>query len=378
MDVHLSDDQILLQETTREFLKAECPIERVRAFMQDPGDPGGALWDQMAALGWIGLSLPQEYGGAGLDLLSLSLVCLVMGRVLLPEPYLSTVAQGAHAVTLAGSDEQKRRLLPAIAEGRLKLAMAWLEEDLTWQPSGITLAANATPDGFRFSGCKRFANDAQCADLLLVPVRTGGVDEDGISLLLVETDQPGVAIEPVLYTDQTRKVCEVHFDGVGVKSDAVLGEIGGAWPLLERVLDHAKVALCAEMLGGAERVLELSVEYVKQREQFDRPIGTFQAIQHKCTDQFVRVESMRSALYYAAWAVENGEPDAHRSACLAKSFCGDAYTAVAAEGIQIHGGLGFTWEQDLHLYYKRAKASELLFGDASWNRELAARELLDG
>ncbi|MBW2293720.1 MAG: acyl-CoA/acyl-ACP dehydrogenase [Deltaproteobacteria bacterium] len=377
MDVHLSEEQESLRTAARDFLDSECPIDWVRKQMDDPKDVGGPLWKKMAELGWLGLTVPEEHGGAELDLLSLAILCQEMGRALLPEPYLSTVAVGTTAILLAGNDDQKRKLLPEIAEGRLKIALAQLEDSLDWGAEGIALTAKFEREMWSVDGTKQFSSDARHADILVVPVRTSGSGESGVTLFLIEADAPGIEIDPVSYTDQTRGVCEVRLTDVRVAAEAVLGSVDDGWSLLQRSLDTAKVALCAEMLGGAERVHELSVAYAKQREQFGKPIGSFQAIQHKCANQFIQVEGMRSAVYYAAWAVENDEPDAHLSACLAKSFCGDAYAAVAGEGIQIHGGLGFTWEQDLHLFYKRAKASQLLFGDGRFNRELAAKVLLD-
>lgn len=377
MDVQLTEEQEALRESAREFLRRECPNAFVREQMAETKDLGGPLWNQMAELGWLGLTVPEEYGGADLDLLSLAIVSQEMGRALLPLPYLSTVAIGARALVLGGSDEQKAIHLPAIVEGRTRIALAQLEEGSDWSPEGVELCATQSATALSLNGAKLFAHDAQTADLLIVPVRTAGSAEDGITLYLLDAHAPGISIAPIEYVDQTRRVCAVDFSDVSLCESSVLGQTGQGWTLLERTLDYAKIALCGEMLGGAEKVHEESVRYAKQREQFGKPIGTFQAIQHKCANQFIHVEGMRSAVYYAAWATQNDEPDAHLSACLAKAYCGDAYTDVAGEAIQIHGGLGFTWEQDLHLYYKRAKASQFWFGDAGYNRELAARQLLD-
>jgi len=212
---------------------------------------------------------------------------------------------------------------------------------------------------------------------MIVAARTSGKSEKGITLFLVPTKVPGVSISLLKTMDQTRKLCEVRFDNVAVGKDAVLGRVGKGWPLLDRLVDRAKVALCAEMCGGAQKVLEMCVDYAKVREQFGRPIGSFQAIQHKCANMLVQVESAKSATYYAAWAAANDVPEAHLAACMAKAYCSDAYRYVSAEGIQIHGGIGFTWEHDMHLYFKRAKGSEVTFGDATWNRELVAQVVLD-
>jgi alkylation response protein AidB-like acyl-CoA dehydrogenase len=378
MDLQFSEEQDLLRESARDFLEKECPPARVRELMGEPAGSSRDFWKKLAELGWLGLTLPDEHGGAGMGLLDLAVVMEEMGRALVPDPFLSTVALGARAIELAGSPEQQARYLPAVAEGSLRIALAFLETEPSWDADALHLADGAGPGGFRLEGEKRFVSDAASADLLLVPVRSEGAGEAGVSCLLVESEADGVEIAATAYNDMTRKVSRVRFAGTRLSADALLGERGQAWPWLEQVLDFAKVALCAEMLGGAQRAMEMSVAYAKRREQFGRPIGSFQAIQHKCANQLVKVEAMRSATWYAAWSVAQGEPDAHTAACLAKAWCSEAYAAVAGDAIQIHGGLGFTWEQDPHLFYKRAKADELLFGSPSANRELAARQILDG
>ena len=267
-----------------------------------------------------------------------------------------------------------------MAQGRLRTTLAQLEGPGAWDASGIQLQAISADGGYRLSGQKLFVPDAAAAHLLIVAVRTAPAEpepERGVTLLLVDPDLPGVNIRPIAYNERIRPLAEVSFDDVQVGTDAVLGTEGDGWPVLALVNDHGRVGLCAEICGAAERVLELSVDYAQTREQFGQPIGRFQAIQHKCADMLVRTESIRSAAYYAAWALHAGEPNAHTSACLAKAYCAPAYGEIAAAGIQIHGGLGFTWEQDLHLYFKHAQAAEFAWGDATHNRELAATQLLD-
>lgn len=377
MDVQLSEEQGLLQRSARDFLAAECGMAIVRECMDDPrpGPPAPhaarALWKQMAELGWTGLVIPEAHGGAGLDAVDLAVLLEEMGRVLLPGPYLSTLV-GASAITLGGSEEQRARLLPRVARGDLRLSLAWLEEGGSWAPEACTTRARRDGDATILSGTKLFVPDADLVDQLVVLARS----EAGPALFLVERDAPGVAVRRIDFVDPTRPVCEVVLDDVAVGVEAIPGGAGGAEPLLEDVLDFARVALSAEMCGGAQQVLDLSVAYAKTREQFGKPIGSFQAIAHKCTDMFVKVESARSAVYYAAWALAAKDPSAHLASCMAKSYCAEAYSKVAAEGIQIHGGLGFTWEQDPQLYFKRAKADELAFGDVAYTRELAAAELI--
>jgi alkylation response protein AidB-like acyl-CoA dehydrogenase len=377
MDFGFSEEQEMLRQSAREFLEGECPMTYVRQMMDDQRGYSEEQWKKMAELGWTGLIVAEEYGGAGLDMVDLVVVLEEMGRVVMPGPFFASVVLGGIALDLGGSAEQKKRHLPDLAAGKTKATLAQVEESGRWDAEGIQLAAEASGGGFSLTGTKLFVHDAHNADILIVPVRTGGSGTDGITLLIVDAKGRGVSTRVLKTMDQTRKLCEVQFDGATVGADGVLGEVGHGWPLLDRIIDRGKVALCAEMCGGAQKVLEMSVDYAKVREQFGRPIGSFQAIQHKCANMMVQVESAKSATYYAAWAVANDVAEAHLAACMAKAYCSDAYRYTSAEGIQIHGGIGFTWEHDMHLYFKRAKGSEVTFGDATWNRELVAQVVLD-
>ncbi len=377
MDFGFSEEQEMLRQSVRSFLDAECPMTYVRQMMEAERGYSEDQWKKMVELGWTGLIIPEQYGGAGLNMVDLVVVLEEMGRVVMPGPFFASVILGGLAIDLGGSEAQKQRYLPGLAEGKLKATLAQVEESGRWDAEGIALPATASGGGFSLSGTKLFAHDAQNADLLIVPARSGGAGTDGVTLFIVDAKAKGVSIRVLKTMDQTRKLCEVTFDKVAVGTDAALGEVGQGWALLDRLVDRAKVALCAEMCGGAQKVLEMSVEYAKVREQFGKPIGSFQAIQHKCANMMVQTESAKSATYYAAWAVANDVPEAHLAACMAKAYCSDAYRFVSAEGIQIHGGIGFTWEHDMHLYFKRAKGSEVTFGDATWNRELVAQVVLD-
>ncbi len=372
MDFGFSEEQELLRKTARDFLGKECPMTYVRRMMEDDRGVTDAYWEKLAALGWTGLVLPEAYGGAGLTYVDLVVVLEEMGRVVMPGPFFSTVV-GSVAVLEGGSDAQKQEYLPRVAEGALRLALADMEPSGRWDAEGI--AAEARPDGsvYRLTGTKLFVPDAHTAHVLVVAARApGSRGTEGIGLFLVDARGPGVTTTLLKTLDQTRKLCEVRLDGAVGQA---LGEPGRGWALLTRVIDRGKVALCAEMCGGAQKVLDMSVEYAKVREQFGRPIGSFQAIQHKCANMLVEVESSKSITYYAAWAVANDVPEAPLAAAMAKAYCSDAYRHVAGEGIQIHGGIGFTWEHDMHLYFKRAKSSEVTFGDATWNRELVAQAI---
>jgi len=377
MDFGFSEEQEMLRNMSRDFLANECPSTYVREMMDDERGFTDAFWRKMAELGWMGLALPEAHGGSGLSFVDLIVVLEEMGRVVAPGPFFSTVVLGGTALLEAGSDAQQQEFLPKLATGDLRVTLANLEPSGRWDADGITLSATEKGGGWVLSGTKLFVPDALCADLLIVVGRQpGSSGESGLGLFLVDAKAAGVSITPLKTMDQTRKLAEVSFADVAVPAERVLGDVGAGWALLERISDRGKVGLCAEMCGGAEKVLEMSVEYAKVREQFGKPIGSFQAIQHKCANMLVEVESSKSVTYYAAWAVANDVDEAPLAAAMAKAYCSDAYRHSAGEGIQIHGGIGFTWEHDMHLYFKRAKSSEVTFGDATWNRERVA-QLID-
>jgi alkylation response protein AidB-like acyl-CoA dehydrogenase len=351
-------------------------MRRVRAGFEGAGE--GAvepLWPLFARLGWTGLAVPAALGGAGLGLVELAALVEEMGRALAPAPLLASALVASQAVELAGSEAQVRRWLPELAAGRLRASVALAGEDGRSDPALLPLPAEADADGWRVSGCLGFVPDAVGADLLLVPARAPG--RPGPVLLGLPPDAPGLSLRPLAFVDPTLCLSELRLEGVRVGADAVLAGPDGRGAPLGALLDRAALALCAELCGVAARVLEQSVAYARTREQFGRPIGSFQAIQHRCADMLVDLEGARSATYLAADALEAGDADGHLVACMAKAFCSEACSRIAAAGIQIHGGQGFTWEQDLHLYYRRAKARELTLGDAAWHREEVARILLD-
>jgi alkylation response protein AidB-like acyl-CoA dehydrogenase len=376
MDVLFSEDQEILRSGVREFLERECGLATVRAIAEAGKGLPPALWKKLADLGWLGLCIPEEYGGAGLRCLDLVVMLEEMGRNLFPGAFLSAVVGGL-ALVLGGNEVQKRRLLPAIACGEQRVTLALCDEAGPWSAKGVAVEAHAAGAGFSLRGVKRFVPEANAADWLVVPARTSDDLEQSLTLFLVDPRAPGTSVELVPTTDTTRSYGEVLFTDVHVAPENVLGALGEGAPLLERIIDRAKVALCADACGGAQRVLELSVAYARTREQFGRPIGAQQAIQHRCADMLVRVEGARSATWRAAWCLDEGESAAHTAVSMAKAYASDAYLRVASDGIQIHGGLGFTWEQDLHLFFKRAALSSVLFGNSTQNRELVARALLD-
>jgi alkylation response protein AidB-like acyl-CoA dehydrogenase len=301
-----------------------------------------------------------------------------MGAALLPSPFLSTVLLAGQTILIGGSEAQKHAYLPKIADGSVLATLALTEASGRFDAEGIAeVKAVPEADGFCLTGTKLFVPDAQISDIIVVAARTKDAGEKsfGISLFVLDTNTPGVSVTLLKTMDQTRKQCEVVFDQVRVGRDRLLGQVDMGWPILYKAITIATAALCAEMVGGAQRVLEISVNYAKERVQFGRPIGSFQAIKHKCAEMMLQVESAKSAAYYAAWAVDEDVPEVPLAVSMAKAYCSDAYRYTAGEGIQVHGGIGFTWEHDMHLYFKRAKYCECTFGDATYHRELVAQEV---
>ena len=374
MNFGFSDEQELLRSTARKFFENESPSETVRRLMDTPEGMTPELWAKLAEQGWLGLIFPEAYDGMGLGFVDLTVLMEEMGRAVMPGPYFSTVLLGGLAILEAGNEAQKKEWLPKIAGGARRATLAWMEPTAMLGPAGVTLAAKAAGGGHTLSGTKLFVPDAHTADAIVVAARTGGgAGEDGVSLFLVPRTARGVEVKLLPTMDQTRKLCEVTLTDVTLGPEALLGAPGRGWKPLERVLERACVALCAEMCGGAQKVLDMTVEYAKIRQAFGKPIGSYQGVKHKAADMLVDVENSKSITYYAAWAMDESSPEGSLAVSMAKAYVSDAYRKVSAAGIQLHGGIGFTWEHDLHLYFKRAKGSEFTFGDATYHRERVAQ-----
>ncbi|TMJ58336.1 MAG: acyl-CoA dehydrogenase [Alphaproteobacteria bacterium] len=375
MDIGFTEEQELLRETARKFLDGECTTQFVRRMMDTDAAVTGEFWQQLAENGWLGITYPEAEGGSGLGLVDLVVLMEEIGRAVMPGPYPATVLLGGAAIALAGSPEQRREWLPRIASGEVKVTLAVTEPNARWDAAGITTTARETRGGFTLSGSKMFVPDAQLANVIVVAARSrdGSTMEDGVSLLLVPKDAAGLGIRRLSSVDETRKLCEVTLDNVAVPGSALLGELHQGWAPLQQVIDRAAVALSAEMCGAAQRVLEMTVDYAKLRTTFGKPIGSYQGVKHKCADMLVEIENAKSLTYYAAWAVDEGEAEGPLAVSMAKAAASDAGRKVCAAGIQLHGGIGMTWEHDLQLYLKRAKADEVMFGDATWHRERIAR-----
>jgi alkylation response protein AidB-like acyl-CoA dehydrogenase len=364
-----SEEQEELRNIVRQFLDAKSPEAAVREQMETEKGYDDAVWSQMSEqLGLQSLIVPEEFGGSGYSYVELIVVLEEMGRALLCAPYFSTVVLGANTLIHSGDDAAKAAHLPGIASGETIATLAFTEPNGRWDESGIEATAEADGDAFKISGTKSFVLDGHVADLIIVAARTGA----GVSLFAVQGDAAGLTRTSLSTMDQTRKQAKLDFDGV---TGTLIGTDGGGWDVLSTVLDLAAVALAAEQVGGAQKCLDMAVEYAKVRVQFGRPIGSFQAIKHKCADMLLEVESAKSAAYYAGWCASEMNDELPSVASLAKAYCSDAYFHAAAENIQIHGGIGFTWEHPAHLYFKRAKSSELLFGDPTYHRELLAQRI---
>jgi alkylation response protein AidB-like acyl-CoA dehydrogenase len=373
MNFGFNEEQDLLRSTARKFFENECPSEMVRKLMDTPEGMTPTLWGKVGEQGWLGLIFPEPYDGMGLGLVDLVVLMEEMGRAVIPGPYFSAVLLGGLAILEAGSDAQKKEWLPAIASGQKRVTLAWMEPSAMLGAEGVTLPAVKKGATFTLSGTKLFVPDAHTADAIVVAARTTGKSGDGVSLFLVPRGARGLEVNLLPTMDQTRKLCEVTLKDVAVGGDALLGAVGAGWTPLGRVLDRATVALCAEMCGGAQKVLDMTVEYAKIRQAFGRPIGSYQGVKHRAADMLVDVENSKSITYYAAWALDEGVAEGPLAASMAKAYVSDAYRRVSAAGIQLHGGIGFTWEHDLHLYFKRAKGSEFTFGDATYHRERVAQ-----
>jgi alkylation response protein AidB-like acyl-CoA dehydrogenase len=365
-----TEEQELLRAEVRKFLDQNCPLDEVRKIAATPEGVAKPLWDRMAELGWVGLTLPDRYGGVGLGWVDLVVVLEETGRSLFPSPLIATVL-GATALQLAGSPAQQKRWLPAIGAGQSLATLALLESSDRLDPAGIALPGKRDGSSFHLRGEKLFVMDAGVADLFVVAFRSGPADED-VCLALVEKDLPGLAVERLETMDETKRLGRVRFDDVRVGPDALLGAPGSAWPVIARLLDCGAVAVTAEAIGAAEGALDLTVRFAKQRTQFDQPIGRFQGVKHPLAAHYVEIESVKSLLYYAAWMLDERPAEAALSVSRAKAWASDAFAGLGIDTVGLHGAIGYTWEYDAQLFLKRMKWVRTAFGDAGWHLERIA------
>ena len=369
MNFAFTEEQEELRKTVRAFLDAKSAETDVRALMETTDGYDAAVWSQMGEqMGLQGLAIPEQYGGSGYSFVELGIVLEEMGRSLLCAPYYSTVVLAANTLLLSGDEAAKKAYLPGIAAGTTIATLAYTEPSGKWDESGITATASGSGSDFKITGTKSFVLDGHTAGLIIVAAKTG----KGTSLFAVEGNAAGLTRTALSTMDQTRKQAKLELKDTPGK---LIGTEGQGWSVLHKVLDLAAVGLAAEQVGGAQKVLDMAVEYAKVRVQFGRPIGSFQAIKHKCADMLLEVESAKSAAYYGMWCAAEMNEELPSVASLAKAYCSEAYFHATAENIQIHGGIGFTWEHPAHLYFKRAKSSELLFGDPTYHREQLAQRI---
>jgi alkylation response protein AidB-like acyl-CoA dehydrogenase len=358
MQFGLSESQEFLKESARKFFAGECPSAEMRRLMETDTAYDAVLWAKLVHQGYTGIIFPEAYGGVGLGKVELMLLMEEAGRALLPGPFFSTVALAGSVLDAVASPTHKQKHLAPICRGDARTTVAVLESNASWNPRDVQLTAS----NGKLTGEKYFVSDAAVADFIIVIAHNG--------VFVVDSKAPGLKISPMNAMDLTRKLYVVEFN------DTPAEEIGTT-SNLARAFDVAAAALSAELVGGMQRTLDITVEYAKTRKQFGKPIGTFQAVQHQCADMYLETESARSAVYYAGWALEENSSDAAIAVSIAKMYASDAARTVGNRGIQIHGGMGFTWENDVHLYYRRAKASETAFGDATFHRERIASVVID-
>ncbi len=375
MNLTLSEEQEMLRKMARDFLVKECPRKLVRDMEEDEKGYSPELWRKMAELGWMGLVLPEQYGGGSGSFLDLAILLEEMGRACLPGPFFSTVLLGALTLTEAGTEEQKKKYLPQVASGKAILTVALTEPSAIWTADGVSLKAARKGDGYVLSGTKLFVPDANVADWIICVARTatGKKPEDGVTLFLVDSRSPGIKCN-ALKTIASDRQCEVVFENVLVPAASIVGRVDQGWEVVERLLKRSAVGKCLEMVGGAQQVLEMTVQYAKDRVQFDRPIGSFQAVQHHCANMVTDVDGSRLISYQAAWMLSEGLP-CSKEIAMAKAWVSESYRRVVVLGHQVHGGIGFTKDHDMQLYFRRAKAAELAYGDAEFHRELVANEI---
>jgi len=375
MDPRLSEEQEILQKSARDFLTEKCPKSLVREMEKDEKGYSPQLWQEVADLGWMGLVFPEKYGGAGMSFLDLAILLEEMGRACFPGPFFSTVILGGLPILDIGSDEQKEKYLPQIASGKAIFALALTEASGKYEAGAIKAKATADKNAYVINGTKLFITDAYVADYFLCIARTDAKSkgEEGITVFIVDAKSPGISTT-VLKTIAMDKQCEVVFTQVKVPKENILGKLNQGWGEVQKIIERAAIAKCCEMVGGMQAVLDMTVAYVKERVQFDVPIGVFQAIQHHCVNMLVDVEGSRAVAYEAAWRISTGRPYSSEAA-ITKAWVSDAYYRVVTLGTQAHGGVAIIEDHDMPLYYRRAKAAELAFGDARFHRKTVARKL---
>ena len=375
MDLGLNEEQEMLKKSAREFLVKECPKKLVREMDESDTGLSKELWKKMAELGWMGLPFPEKYGGNGGSLLDLTVLLDEMGYNIVPGPFFSTVVLAGFTLLVAGSEKQKEYYLGKICSGDMIMTLALTGIEGTYSPASLDMEAKASGGHYILNGTKMFVPDANVADFILVVVRTekSSKPEDGVSIFIVDAKSAGLKVTQLITLGRD-KLCEVAFKDVKVPADNLVGKLNGGWPVVQSILRKATVSKCAEMVGGAQASLDMAVSYAKERVQFNRPIGAFQAIQHYCANMVTDVDGSRFITYKAAWTESEGLP-AEMEVSMAKAWTSEAFKRVAVLAHQIFGAIGFTMDHDMHLYFRRAKAAEIAYGDADLHRENVAVQM---
>jgi len=370
MNFGFTEEQELLRAEVRKFLDQNAPLAEVRNIVTTPEGIDRRLWERMAELGWVGLTVPEAYGGVGLDFVTLVVLLEETGRTLFPSPLLSTF-QAAKAIERSGTPEQCARWLPGLADGSTIGAFALLEESDSLEPEGVCLVGKSDGDAIVLSGDKRIVPDAGLADLFVVAFRQGS-EPEAVSLAVVEKAAEGAETDIFPGMDLSKRSGRLRLDAVRVAPDALLGEAGGAWPEISWLVDAGAAAVSAEAVGSAEAALRLTTDFAGQREQFDSKIGRFQGVKHPLAEMHVDVESFKSLVYYAAWCIDEGAADRSLAVSRAKAYASEAFARIGIDAVQLHGGVGYTDEYDIQLYLKRSKWARPAFGDADWHYERVA------
>ncbi|HUU63446.1 MAG TPA: acyl-CoA dehydrogenase [Dehalococcoidia bacterium] len=378
MNLDFSEEQKMFRAAARDFLASECPKSKVRELEESEKGHDPELWRKVADLGWIGLIIPEQYGGSGSEFTSLVVLFEEIGRNIFPSPLFSTVVLGALLILQYGNEEQKQKFLPRIARGETIMSLALIESSASYEPSSIRVKAELQEGGYVINGIKLFVNDAGVADYLSVVARTAekADPKEGITLFLVDAESPGIRIE-VMPTIARDKQCEVSFSDVRVHPGDILGEEGRGWKIVDRILEQAAVLKCAESVGAMEAVVDMTTEYAKERVQYGKAIASFQVIQHYLANMTARTLTAKGMTYRASWMVQQGMP-CTVEVSAAKAWANEAYKFVTERAVQIHGAIGMTRDHDIGLYYRRAKAADVIFGDTDLHHERVAQQLWPG
>jgi len=375
MNLDLTEEQEMLRTMAKDFLIKECPKTLVRELEENEKGYSPELWGKMADLGWMGLVLPEEYGGMGMDYMDLIILLQEMGRNILPGPFFCTVVLGSLPILSAGTEEQKKEFLPRIAKGDMISTMALYEPNAGYNAASVETKAVAQGDSYVINGTKLFVENAHIADCMIVVTRTtvGANPEEGITLFLVDAKSPGIKCE-VIPTIGMDKLCEVVFENVTVPKTNMLGEADKGWPIVTKTLDHAIMAKCAESVGGLEASLDMTLDYVKERVQYKRPIGTFQVVQHYCANMWTNVSTSRNLMYKVAWMLSE-DMATPKDIAAAKAWINEAYKFVTERAVQCHGAIGLSRDHDIGLYYRRAKSADVVFGNSDYHKEIVAQQM---